>query len=293
MRFILVILFLLLSSSSFAYKLVVIQTVSTEGNTFITRQGRVDGIFERKRSTFTANNTSIICEAQRVTDNFTQWKILNENTKVPFRKQDVVTYYDAKEYLWALNPEEVRRKFVKNEIFEENNYWHVYGALTQGLNESFSGVDSAEMQRGGLDMEILYEDELSRYSSLLYGLRYSREAQNFTTATVLNIRTLAMLEYRYHFDAVKNLSNARPYTGLAIGYGVSSTSADGNASAGTTTILPGLKLGLEFPMQRKGMYFMLESALETIRIQEQAFTNANISANLTNYKTALGIKYLY
>jgi hypothetical protein len=179
-----ILLTLFISFSAFSYELVVIQTVSQEQNSFITRQGKKDGIFEYKQSTFTNNNVSIICEAEEVTQHFTKWKVKNDNAKIPFRKGEVVTHYDAKEYLWALNPEEVKQKYVKTEIWSPVSYVHVNIALIQGLSESFSSVNSANTQRGGLQLEIAYEKELSRYLSWLWGLRYSRESQSFVSANV-------------------------------------------------------------------------------------------------------------
>ena len=71
-------------SFAFGYELVIIQGLSTEKQTFITRGGKDQGVFQGENRTFTSDNVSVIAKAITVSREFTQWEIKNDFTEVPF-----------------------------------------------------------------------------------------------------------------------------------------------------------------------------------------------------------------
>src|SRR3989344_1091583 len=117
-KFFLTLLIFILCQSVEAYELVVVQAVSKSNQTFVTRAGKRKGVFVGKRGTFTSENISIIAKAITVNREFTQWQIESQIADVPFVKGQMVTYYDATEYLWALNPEDVKEKYIKKYIHQ-------------------------------------------------------------------------------------------------------------------------------------------------------------------------------
>lgn len=133
-----------------AYELSIIYSVSNTGRSFVTRTGKKDGIFVGKKSTFTANDISLIARAVSVTREFTQWRIENSKTAIPFSKGQVVTMYDTTEYLWALSPEEVKSKYIKSKLFTPRSSLSAHMGLFTGLSSSVSGTEPTSDQRGGL-----------------------------------------------------------------------------------------------------------------------------------------------
>ncbi len=110
------VLILFMSFSAQAFELIMVQAVSDSKQTFITRNGKRQGHIQGMTGTFTAEDISILAKAITVTGNFTQWEILNKGSQLPFEKGQIVTYYPATEYIWALAPESERRKYIKSEL---------------------------------------------------------------------------------------------------------------------------------------------------------------------------------
>ena len=95
--------FLLLATSlrAFAYELMTIQSVSSTKKSFITRNGKRQGLIRGMTATFTAEDVSILAKLVNLSGNFSQWQIVNSEAIVPFENGSIVTYYAATEYLWC------------------------------------------------------------------------------------------------------------------------------------------------------------------------------------------------
>ncbi len=107
MRYLLIFLF---SFSVFAYEEVIIQAVSDSQKTFVTRNGKKQGIIGGHQATFITDNVAVVAKAQTVTREYTVWKLETPHASVPFIKGQIVTYQDAKEYAWTLMPIETEMK---------------------------------------------------------------------------------------------------------------------------------------------------------------------------------------
>ncbi len=280
------------SENSFSYELHIIQGVSKTGQTFVTRTGKKDGIVLGKLVTFTADDISLIAKAITVTREFTQWEVENNTAQLPFRKGQVVTVYDATEYLWALTPEKVKTKFIKSKLYNPRKSYAFHTSFIRGLSESVSGVENQEIERGGIQLEGYLENEFSLNFALAFGIRYTTETINANEASLTSSRFLGILEARYYFDPMRNFYNARPMIGLGVGYGQSATEADGLTSAGTALILPITKVGLNFPLSKK-MEFSFEAAFESIEINEEFEEGTKQVTTASNIKTGIAIKRFF
>lgn len=285
-------IFLLFCSSTWAFELLVIQGISRSGQTFITRVGKKDGVFVGKRSTFTAENVSIIAKAISVSREFTQWEIENNFTAVPFRKGQIVTYYNTTEYLWALAPESIKSKLIKSNLWSPRKSFAIHSAFVRGVSESVSGVESESVERGGLQLEAYLETEFDRNFALGYGLRYTNEVINVGEASLSTTRFLGILEGRYYFSPLKFFFGARPSFGLGVAYGQSFTDATGLTSAGTAIILPITKIGFHLPLT-KVTEFSFETAFESLEVTEKFETGDKQVTNVNNFKIGIAVKRFF
>lgn len=283
------VLLLICSFNLFAFELTLIHDISRTNQTFVTRNGKKDGIFKGKQSTFTADNVSIIAKAITVTRDFTQWEIMNDFTDVPFRKGQTVTFYDAKEYLWTLNPELIKAKYIKSYVFKPKVSVSFSSSIVKGLNESVSGVDAGDSQRGGLLVESFFERMLSNNYSLALGIRYTRENISVQSATLETQRLIGIFEAKYYFEAIEQLNGARFSLGIGLGIGQSQTATTGSTSAGTASLLPSTKLTLNYPL-KDNTDFLIETAYESLSIKEEFQNGSRQTTNLDNLKFGLGIK---
>lgn len=289
MRKIFFCLYLFLSTSLYAYELVIIQAVSSSDKTFLTRTGKSQGIFRGKKATFTSENASIIATAITVSRDQTQWRIDNDVTGVPFTKGAIVTYYDATEYLWALSPESVKRKYIKNRIHENKTSLELAVALNQTLSESVSGVESELSQRGGYQFELGLEREFSESFTIAFLARYARELINANAASLTNQRFMGIVEPRYYFEPIRSFSNARIFLGLGFGYGRSQTTTTALATSGDSKLLPGAKIALDIPIKPL-WHLLIDTTFESLVTEEKLENGQTQDTTFTNFKTGIGIR---
>lgn len=284
--------FLLLMSAMpvWAYEMVIIKAVSKEKNTFITRntlsQKKSSQVFEGKKSTFTSNNVSIIATALTVTKEFIQWEIDNDYTDIPFRKDEVVTMYDATEHLWALTPEKIKRKYVKRNYYRQKNSLEGMFSFTKGLSESVSEAAPQSADRGGFQVQTLLRKEVNINVSFAYGIRYSRDVINLPETSLVNYRFLGIFEGRYYFDPMPDYYNAQIGLGLGAGYGQSRTEAEGSSIFGTAILLPATKISITFPINQEWDFAFL-SAFETLRLDEEDADARDVTTNFANAKVGI------
>lgn len=272
-----------------AFELVIIQGISNTGQTFVTRKGKKDGVARGMEATFTSNDVSIIAKAISVTREFTQWEINNNYTEVPFRKGEVVTYYDTKEYLWALTPEIVKQKYVKAELYSPRISLAFHTSFLQGISESTSGSESSESQRGGIIFEGIVEKELARNYAIAGGIRYAQEIINVDAASLVSTRFLSIGEFRYYFNKMQSFYNARVMLGIGFGIGQVNLDTSGQTSSGQAVLLPITKTALVFPAN-KNADIMFEFAFENLRTDVEFEDGSKQNSNDSNIRFGLGYK---
>lgn len=286
--------FLLIASvSAHAYELVMIQAVSNSKQTFITRNGKRQGIQPGVTATFTAENVSVIAKAINISGNFTQWQLVNSDAILPFEKGAVVTYYPAQEYLWALSPESERRKYIKTELKKTQRSFIFKGALTRGLSESVSDAPANSPRRGGYMGEFYYERDIYENLAFDIGFRYEREVVNYTGASLLTKRNLAVADLLYYFDSFRDyISGGRFFLSIGAGYGFSNTSTVGLEQSGPVSLLPTVRAGVSLPFN-DDWEFLLDNAFESLSTREEQEDGHIQTTTQTNYKVGFGLRRFF
>lgn len=287
------IFFILLTiNQSFAYELLSIQAISSTKKTFITRTGKRSGLVEGVTHTFTADDVAVIARAKKVTGQYTQWELVNQNLEVPFSKGQMVTSHAAQEYLWALSPEEFRQKFLKSKDTLKRNSLIAKGGLSRGLSESTSGVEPQDTQRGGYLGEFLYEQNI--WSQLYFdvGTRYEKETVNLPEISIATQRAILLGHLIYYFEPWKDFFKGRIFTGVGLGWGRSYTSVGPAAQSGSVTLLPAIKLGMALPFNET-YDFVFESAFETLQTIDRLEDGSRQTTNQSNARVGFGLRRFF
>lgn len=279
--------------SAHAFELIMIQAVSDTKRTFITRNGKRQGIQVGMTGTFTAEDVSVLAKAISVTGNFTQWQLVNSDAVLPFEKGKIVTYYPATEYIWALAPESERRKYIKTQAPVLRRSFVLKGALSRGLSESVSDAPANTSKRGGFMGELYYEKEIWGGLAFDIGFRYEREVINYSGASLTTQRNLGIIDLIYNFDAFRDyFVGGRFFLGIGAGYGVSNTKTVGLSQSGPVGLLPTVKAGLSLPFN-EDWEFVLDNAFESLSTREEQETGRIQTTTQTNYKIGIGLRRFF
>lgn len=281
------------SFTAHSFELIMIQAVSNSQKTFVTRNGKRQGVQIGMTGTFTAEDVSVLAKAINVSGNFTQWQIINSGVNMPFEKGATVTYYPATEYIWALAPESERMKYIKSEIPDPKRSLVFKGGLTRGLSESVSDAPANTPRRGGYTGEIYYEKDIYGGLAFDFGLRYEREVINYDGASLTTSRNLAILDVIYYFNSLRDyLAGGRFYLGAGMGYGLSNTKTVGLSQSGQVSLLPTVKAGVSLPFNHE-YEFILDSAFESLNTREQQESGRIQTTTQTNFKLGFGLRKFF
>ncbi len=283
---------LFISFSAQAFELIMIQAVSETKKTFVTRNGKRQGVIRGMTGTFTADDVSVLAKAVNVTGNFAQWELVNQDTILPFEKGKIVTYYAAAEYLWALTPESERKKYIKSQIPESRQSFVFKGAITRGIADSVSDAPATTSRRGGALGEIYYEKDLIGSLAFDIGLRYEREIINYEGASLITKRNLAIADIIYYFDFMRDYLKARFYMAGGIGYGMSNTETVGLSQSGPVSLLPVFKLGVSLPFNET-WEFLSDAAFESLQTSEEQEDGRKQTTTQTNFKFGFGLRRFF
>lgn len=281
----------MLASSVHAYELIMIQAVSETKRTFLTRNGKRQGIIQGMTGTFTAEDVSILAKAITVSGEYTQWEIINADAKLPFEKGAMVTYYPANEYIWALNPEKDRQKYIKALIPQVRQSVVFKGGLSRGISESTTDSPATNYERGGYIGEIYYERDLGYNFAFDIGLRYDKEVVNYDVSSAITTRALAVADILY-YHSLKQYINARLYGGAGLGYGQSYTESMGVKQSGVVGLLPTVKLGAAFPFNYD-WELLTDFAFDSLQTREEQQGGRQLTTTQTNFKTSLGLRHFF
>lgn len=277
--------------SAHAYELIMIQAVSDTKKTFLTRNGKRQGIIQGMTGTFTAEDVSILAKAITVTGQYTQWEIINENATLPFEKGTIVTYYPANEYIWALNTEAERQKYIKSQIPTARQSIVVKGAISRGISESTTDSPATNYERGGYVGEIYYERDIAFNFAFDVGIRYDKEVVNYDVSSAVTTRALLIADLLYYYDARRYI-DARLYGGIGAGYGESYTETMGVKQSGTVGLLPTVKLGAALPFNTD-WEFLLDFAFDSMQTKEEQQGGRELTTTQTNFKSSIGLRHFF
>lgn len=287
-------LFLLFTTvSAHAFELIMVQAISESRKTFITRNGKRQGIQPGMTGTFTAEDVSVLAKAINVTGGFTQWQIVNTDAILPFEKGAIITYYPATEYIWALAPESERRKYIKSEVPRTKRSLVFKGAISRGLSESVSDAPANTSRRGGYMAEVYYEKDLYFNLAFDIGLRYEREVINYDGASLQTKRSLAIVDLLYYFDGLRDyISGGRFFLGAGLGYGLSNTSTVGLSQSGPVSMIPTVKAGVSLPFN-DDWEFVSDAAFESLNTREEQESGRIQTTTQTNFKMGFGLRRFF
>ncbi len=270
-----------------------IQAVSETKKTFITRNGKRQGIQPGVTGTFTAEDISVLAKAINVSGSFTQWQLINPDAIFPFEKGAIITYYSATEYIWALSPELERRKYIKSQIHSPRRSLIFKGAISRGLSETVSETTATTPTRGGYMGEVYFERDIFGYLAFDFGLRYEREVINYSGASLITQRNLAIIGLLYYFEFFPDyISGGQFFLGGGMGYGLSNTSTVGLSQSGPVSLLPTVKIGVSFPFN-DNWGFILDGASESLSTREEQEDGNIQTTNQTNFKVGFGLRRIF
>ena len=280
---------LFMGLSAHAFELIMVQAVSDSKKTFITRNGKRQGMMRGMTGTFTAEDISVLAKAINVTGQFTQWELINQEAILPFEKGTIVTYYAATEYLWALTPESERKKYIKSEVPHPKSSLVFKGAITRGLSESVSDTPATISNRGGFLGEVYYERDIYGPIAFDVGIRHEREVINYPGASLITVRSLAIADVIYYFDFMREYLRAKFFIAAGMGYGLSNTSTVGLSQSGPVGLLPLLKLGVALPFNDT-WEFISDGAFESLQTSEEQESGRKQTTTQTNFKFGFGLR---
>lgn len=282
-----------MSASVHAFELIMIQAVGDTKHTFITRNGKRQGLQIGMTATFTAEDVSVLAKVKNVSGSFTQWELMNPSAVLPFEKGSIVTYYPATEYIWALAPEGERQKYIKSEIPQIRRSWVFKGALTRGLSESVSDAPANTPKRGGYMAEVYFEKDIYYGLAFDLGLRYEREVVNYSGASLLTLRNIAIADLLYYFNGLRDyIAGGRFFIGAGLGYGLSNTSTVGLSQSGPVSLLPTVKMGVTLPFNET-WEFVTDGAFESLSTKETQEGGSVQTTTQTNFKVGFGLRRFF
>jgi hypothetical protein len=285
-------LLMMISVSAHAFELIVIQAVSDTKRTFVTRNGKRQGLIQGLTGTFTAEDVSVLAKVISVTGNFAQWELVNPNASLPFEKGTIVTYYPAQEYIWALTPESERRKYIKSEVPKTQSSLVFKGAFSRGLNESVSDAPADVSTRGSYMGEVYYEKDITPNLAFDIGVRHEREVVNYPAASFVTRRTMLITDIIYYFDNFKEYLRGRLFLAAGVGYGLSNTSTIGISQSGVVGLLPAAKIGLSMPFDDT-WEFVTDAAFETLQTKEEQAGGRIQTTNQANFRFGFGLRRFF
>jgi hypothetical protein len=292
MRILLLFLFV---SNAYAYKLLIIKAVSSSRKTFVTRQGKQDGVVKGQRGTFTSDNISLIARAISVSREFTQWRVENDNLTVPFDIGETITYNDSVDHIWTLTPAETRGKYLKKYYYKDLQALLLKTSLTYGLSATTSNAGSdSEKGRNGIQFEGLYERSLNTKFMIGMGMRYEREFINVQGGQFESYRALVLVELTYHTEPMFNYYDIRPYVGIGFGYGLSGTQTTGFSQSGEAALLPSLKFGASIPaFDDEDYQLVMDFGLDVLSTEESSDADPTTRSDVLNSKFSFGLRKFF
>lgn len=272
--------------------MMVVQAVSSSKKSFVTRNGKRQGIQKDMTATFVSDDIAVIAKALTVTSQFTQWELVNKEGSVSFEVGSIVTYHPTQEYLWSLNPSEARRRYVEEARPNVRHSVLAKAATTRGLSETTSNAAPASSSRGGVALDVVYERLFTRHFAWDAGIRYEREVINLTGGSLITQRLMAVADVLYYFEPLDFFYDARFFLAGGLGWGQSSTQADGITQSGNAFLLPSAKLGAALPFNKE-WDFIIEGAFESVKTSEKLEDKSTQETTQSNLRIGLGLRKFF
>jgi hypothetical protein len=140
---------------------------------------------------------------------------------------------------------------------------------------------------------VYFERDIFGYLAFDVGLRYEREVINYSGASLITQRNLAIIGLLYYFEFFPDyISGGQFFLGGGMGYGLSNTSTVGLSQSGPVSLLPAVKMGVSFPFNDQ-WGFILDAASESLSTKEEQEDGNIQTTNQTNFKVGFGLRRIF
>ena len=287
---------LILSEYIYGYSLVNILGISNSKKTFYIHLGKQDGVLKGSKATFTTDYLSLVAQAVTVTHEYSVWRVSEKNATIPFEKNQIVTFNNALEKIWMLDPEagqstvKTRIRFgQKNFRIDYRNVFYLTRYFLNGLTQTISRTDSSNVTgRSGAIWVLNYAYILKSGFSLNSGIRYETETVYSPVINVPSKRLYILFGGEYHFIPFQSYSHFYLSLGIQFGIGQSKTDVAWETLAGESYIIPAFNLGAEFFL-KSGYGVFIKGGLESITTNEEFKSGERQDTQEVNYKIGVGI----
>ncbi len=286
------------------HNLVIIQKVSTDRSSFVIRKGKKDQIFRGQKSLFSTKNSSFVAKAVAVNRIYSQWVPIDSGSTVPFQNGDIINLSYSVEKVWSEIPRligdenyrltlqkekraiEIATDEKKEEEYLRPKFQVIVGNFTS-LNESTTDVESTDGTRTGFKGELRYLRPYNKNFFYQLGARFNSESYVETSPSVTEDSSrffitggfTAKIYELWEFKSV-------PYLAIDLGIGYGSTNNGEESKTGIVTLLPSVKLGIEFAWT-KNLDFLTEVFFESMSADE-SYTDGDVTSTTTN-STLIGL----
>ena len=284
--------FLFLSSQAYAFKRVIVKTVSRSGRTFVINQGKKDGINEGQDATFHTADVNIVARAIVVNRLHSQWVALNRGVYIPFDNEEIITYNPTTEHVNALIPEYLAEKILKKHTTLPPNSVVMRSALTSGLSSSTSGIEHQNLERGGLQLDLIYDWTITKSLLLSGGVRFEQEQASAGVIDLTTNRVMALFGFHFQFPEMTSFYRSQIFVNAYFGLGSTTSTLNGTTYSGVVNILPEANLGLELPIDQR-YQIILQAGIESLAQEDTLPDNTTQTTNQTSFKMGLGLRIYF
>ncbi len=292
-----------LSTSAFCWELMLIESVSTSGKTFVTRSGKEEGFIEGAHGTFTTDELSIQAKAIEVSRDYAVWQIKNSKISAPFKRGETVTFNLSQEAVWLKvekpnfeDPEtaELYAQFTEPGMphkYETVSNITLRGAFASGVNESISNSNSdVDPRRRKINATLTYGTDFSKGITVDFGVRLEREQTTLNSIEIESNRNFLLFGTTFYIRSLKFAETLTPFISTKLGIGQSSSRYPDYTQSGFAYLLPDVSLGVNIRSSWSWSY-LSEAGFESIHIKEETLDQVEQAETQQNTYFAFGLKY--
>lgn len=275
--------------------LIVIQTVSNTQKTFVIQRGRSNGITPLQKGLFSTDKVSLVARVLEASRYFSLWEVSDPNAIIPFQKGQFVVYNNSLDPIWTKIPElreTLKRRILVKKKRDRTSYWTVRGSFSTAVSESISETPTGITEkRNGFHTELVRMMPWQKRLDWGVGLRYDTETARIAEPELIipTTRFYALLDITYSLSPPTDRADFW-YTSLVIGLGRSSTTVDDAVSTGTSTILPGVRIGYKTHVGA-GYSLLVEGQVEAVNQTEEFRDGTEQQTQLVNLKANIGLRF--